>query len=201
MLAVAYLAEHDGVTLATHDLSTTHTLLSCPRPGLRSIDHTPWNADQSPYGKSNSHPPQAVESYPTPYEVVNADADTRYLFLPSHFRLAISLEHALSIRDVRDSSLLLKTDFGAYSWSFSPNGSFFACMPTVTGEAHIWKESPAGYVLHQKFAIGIQLSARVCLSPNGESILVSTYSKIDLRHTEYSILPSYLEIDSSSFIL
>ena len=209
MFAVAY---YDG-TLATHDLSTTDTwhLYQVPEgPIVLPI----WTrGDFLRFGtvKAGSiiiweveftltHPPEAVESFPLPVEIPNPDRHTKLLFLPSHSRLAVSLR-TLYVWDVRDFKVLLKTNFGASSSSFSSDGRFFACFSG--GDFYLWEESPAGYGLYQKFTIDTEMYTQVYLSPNAESIIVYTHSTIQLRHTEYSILPSHLtgEKESRKFIL
>ena len=199
-LAVAYSAGFHRVTLTTHDLSTTRTRLCQVQEGrllppiwihgdfLRFATGKPesitiWQAEFA-----LTHPPEAVESFPAPDGIADADEYTEFLFLPSLSRLAISLEYSLSVWDVRDSKLLLKTNFGGHPRpSFSSDGRFCACTHNITGEVHLWKESPAGYVLHQKIAV-VNFTPQPCLSPNGESILIPGNSKIHLRHTRYPIL-------------
>ena len=196
LLAVAYSDDPGEATLvATHDLSTTRThryrvpegrvlrpiwthhkflRFATAKPGSITIWEVEFTLTQL----------KVVESFPAPDEIANADEYTKFLFLPTLSRLAVVLEDTLSIWDIRDSRLLLNAHFLARQLSFSSDGRFFACTPMATMEVRIWKECPTGYVLHQKLAT-IGLSAPACLSPNGESILISPNSKIHLRHTRY----------------
>ena len=215
MLVVVYADYLSRATLvATHEISTQRIhLFQVPeglflRPIWTHVEFlrfatakrgsiTIWQAEFT-----LTHPPEAVESFPAPDEIANANEDTQFLFLPSHSRLAIPLVDTLSVWDARDSKLLLTTDGSASSCSFSSDGCFFACAYGAIGEVNLWKESPAGYVLHQSFAAADPFT-QPCLSPNGESILISTDSKIHLRHTKYPIIPNCpsLEMDLTSFIL
>ena len=216
-LAFAYSIRFPNATfhVATHDLSTTRTRFCQVPEGL--ILFPIWTHDEFlRFATANpesitiwqveftmAHPPEAVESLPAPDEIADANVYTEFLFLPSHSRLAIPLKFSLSVWDVRDSKLLLKTNLDARSLSFSSKGCFFACIPRYTSEIHVWKESPAGYVLHQNISTVGLYAVETCLSPNGESILISTDSKIHLRHTKHPILPNRppLNTDLDSFTL
>ena len=139
------------------------------------------------------HPPQAVESLPSPDEIADTDAFTGYLFLPALSRLAVTLHPTLLVWDARDSKFLLKPLSGcARRMTFSSDGRFFAyILVTDCDEVHVRKESPAGYILHQKAVFpSIPSSAGLLLSPNGESIITFIRSTIHLWHTKHSILPS-----------
>jgi hypothetical protein len=79
---------------------------------------------------------------------------------------------------------------------------FFACA--IGQELHVWKDSPTGYILHQKLAVTGE-SPRPFLSPNGESIIITAGSTIHLLPTKDPILslssvptPS---VDGHNFIL
>ena len=81
--------------------------------------------------------------------------------------------------------------------SFSSDGHFFTCYSANT--VYIWKESIAGYILHQELAFfHIQ---RLLLSPNGESAVVFLFQRIDLWHTRNPILSSIPTLAYSEFIL
>ena len=67
--------------------------------------------------------------------------------------------------------------------SFSTDGSIFAYFATSGSEAYLWKESPAGYVLHGKFTPGTQFS-KILLSPNGESIIEYGDFSVRLWHAQ-----------------
>jgi len=53
--------------------------------------------------------------------------------------------------------------------SFSYDGRFFACLVGGSG-VYLWKESPNGYILHEKLVSGVQYPIPL-LSRNGESIV------------------------------
>ena len=125
-----------------------------------------------------------------------------FLFFPTLFRLAFTLGDTIQIWDAKASKLLLKTlpEFqlcepmatGYYpSWgSFSSNGCFFACL--VTTGVYIWKESPSGYILHQKLVFPTPVYPRApCFSPNGKSIIITLNSTIHLWSTIDQILPPH----------
>ena len=139
------------------------------------------------------HPPQAVESLPSPDEIADTKAFGEVLFLPALSRLAVGLHRTLLVWDARDSKFLLRDLPGhASRMTFSSDGHFFAYIPTSDCiEVHVRKESPAGYILHQKVAFpSIPSSAGLLLSPNGESIITFIRSTIHLWHTKHPILPS-----------
>ena len=205
MLAVAYSAYTLKATfhVATHDLSTTRTHFYPIPEGrvippiwthgefLRFATAKPESITVWQVEFTMTHPPEAVESFPAPdgIAITVKGGYPSLLFLPSPSRLEIALKDSHSVWDVRDSKLLLKTDFTSYSSSFSSDGRFFA-YTSIYNEVYLWKESPAGYVLHQKFSTFRQ-QPKPRLSPNGEYILVSLRSKIHLRHTKYPILPDH----------
>ena len=140
--------------------------------------------------------PAEVESLSVPDEIIDGE---HFLFFSALFRLAFILGDTIQILDVRASRLLLKTRAFSgiqYFWnltrypswgSFSSNGHLFACIFN-TG-VHIWKESPSGYILHQKLTFSIpSYPIPPCLSPNGESITMSLRSTIHLWPTRDQIL-------------
>ena len=130
-----------------------------------------------------------IESFPAPGWIDDVAEYSEFLFLPSLSRLAIALKSTLSVWDVRGSELLPCSRIDAHSLSFSSDGRLFACVSALASEIRVWKESPAGYILHQKIAtVGSPIRAH--LSPNGESILISPNSKIHLRYTKDPFLPS-----------
>ena len=144
---------------------------------------------------ASAHGPTEVESLPAPDE--SADLG-HLLFFPALSRLAFVLRGTIQIWDAKASKLLLKTEtrpeFATHAHypplgSFSFDGHFFACI--VHTGVHVWKESPSGYILHQKLAFNIPLSPTVPqLSPDGESIIISLSSTIQLWSTRDKILSS-----------
>ena len=214
MIAVVYSTFYRSSTLiATHDLFTSRTQLH-PLPEGRIISPIWTHGEFIRFAivKSRSiaiweaeftskHPFEVVESLPAPDEINDFDKDTELLFLPSVLRLAIAARDALSVWDVRDSKLLLKTE-RSFPLTFSSDGHLFVSQSSR--EIRVWKESPAGYILHQKlpFAASDE-SPRPLLSPNGESVFISLPPKIHLWHTTDPILPSGLTpvMDQNEFIL
>ena len=126
------------------------------------------------------NPPVEVESLPISDKIVDGE---RFLFLPALSRLAFVLKGTTQVWDAKDAKLLLKSELRSFDihiysadlpvGSFSSNGRFFAQVD-VLGVACVWKESPAGYVPHQKFPFVTSNSYIVPrLSPSGESIFMS----------------------------
>ena len=66
------------------------------------------------------------------------------------------------------------------SMNFSSDGHFFACT-TSTSEVCLWKESPTGYTLSEKFTPYTQCSMP-CFSPNCESLVTFSGATIQLWH-------------------
>jgi len=122
----------------------------------------------------------------TEIESLSAPDDTgsrNHLFLPTPSRLAFILREAVLIWDTRDSKFLLNFVGSGHllGLSFSSDGRFFACGSDIGQEVHLWKESPAGYVLHQKLIStpGVNLITPF-LSPDGESIITSKADETQL---------------------
>ena len=163
---------------------------------------TIWQADFA-----FTHPPEVVESLPTPDELINEEASAEYLFLPTTSRFAIYLQHTLLVWDARDSKRLLKVSDSLPSWmSFSSDGHFFVCLLRHESDTgiHIWKESPGGYILHRKLTLDHPSgNPQLYLSPNGESIILTDNSIIHLLHTEDLFLSDHptLAVGQPGFIL
>ena len=153
-----------------------------------TIDRGSIRIWQSPF--TLKHPPVEVESLPIPDEIGNAKD---FLFLPALSRLAFALKYSIQIWDTKTSKLLLKSEFQiafsdsmAPKSSFSSDGRFFASANTAD-EVHVWKESPTGYVFHQRLPFFTKLS-RPQFSPNGESIIVSLPSMLHRWRTRDQVL-------------
>ena len=114
-----------------------------------------------------------------PDEIVHAK---NYLFLPTLSRLAFTAQTTTSIWDARESKFLLnfadRTE--AYRMSFPSDGRFFACA-NRGGDLNVWKETSAGYTLHQRLHFGNGTTP--LFSPNGGSIISCTLT-IHLWPTE-----------------
>ena len=85
--------------------------------------------------------------------------------------------------DVRNSKPLLHCqDASPFSqMTFSSDGRFAAGVNIESG-VHIWKYSPAGYVLYEKVISGLDQS-RLHFSPNGESLIMLGATTVRLWHT------------------
>lgn len=123
-----------------------------------------------------------VKTMPAPDEI---DSAREILFLPTLSRLAFTLWNAVLIWDAQDSRLLLnfKGSSDKQILDFSPDGQLFACGTWNAG-IRIWKESPAGYKLHQELLFGSFGNFRPSFSPNGESIIGFHYPITRLWYTK-----------------
>ena len=137
------------------------------------------------------HTPATVRSFPAPEECT-ATWHANLLFLPALYQLAFVVLGTVFIWDAQNSRFLLKygpttysTDSGP-SMSFSSDGGFFACTMGIP-EVHVWKKSPASYILHQKLELPFG-STVARLSPNGKSIIAAGDSTIRLWHTRDQLL-------------
>ena len=143
-----------------------------------------------------TNPPVEVETLPIADKIVDGE---RFLFLPSLSRLAFTLRNTIQVWDAKAAKLLLKSESPSNTYSkhipigsFSSDGHFFA-YADESGVAHVWKESPTGYVLHQKLPFESNLFAQPCLSPSGESVFMSPDDRgFHLWHTRDQVtsLPS-----------
>ena len=165
---------------------------------IRFVTINPGSVTVSEVEFALTNPPVEVESFPIADKIVDGD---RFLFLPFLSRLAFTLNHTIQVWDAKAAKLLLKSELppiSVYSpnrpiGSFSSDGHFFAHVD-INGGAYVWKESPTGYVLHQKLPlITSNLSIQPLLSPSGESIFMSPDRRVfHLWHTrdQVSSLPS-----------
>ena len=197
MLAFVYSGDLEDAFIASHDSSTAHANLYRVLEGrlippiwthgefLRFTTIKPGSITIQEVDFTLTRTPEVVESLPTPDEITDTGSIRESLFLPTLSRLAMAFEDELLVWNARDSKILLKTQ-GPYTthMSFSSDGRFFACRNSDS--VHVWKESPTGYVLHQKLAFSPNKGP--FLSPNGESIIASLLSTIHLWYTEDPIL-------------
>ncbi|KAF9645843.1 YVTN repeat-like/Quino protein amine dehydrogenase [Thelephora ganbajun] len=120
-------------------------------------------------GFASPHTPTPVECLPIPDNFHPG----RYELHPTSSRLAFATERSLVVWDAQHSKFLLQsTDFNystVWPMSFSSDGRFLVCS-TGSGGIHLWKESPTGYTLHQKFTPNPSSLSYVRVSPDGESI-------------------------------
>ena len=117
-----------------------------------------------------------------------------FLFFPDLSRLACVMVDTVLIWDTRRSKPLLKSkdvSFQGSKMSFSPDGEFFACG-TAGPDVYLWKESPAGYTLHQKL-ISSTLSPIPLFSPNMASVVTWDSSMIQLWPLETPAGPTLVD--------
>ena len=133
-------------------------------------------------GFTSSHAPVEVNSLSTPDNFPSKE----FLLLPILSRLAFILQGRVLVWDGQNLKTLL--DFADIenprNISFSPDGHFFVCG-TEGLEFYLWKESPNGYILHQKF-IPSTRSTKQAISPDGGSIVTFGGSTVQLWHTTHS---------------
>ena len=235
VVAAAYESRHfDDIGdiyetfINTYDLLSAERVGSCRVPEGRMI-YPIWTHDgylrfativprsiriwQSSF--TLEHPPVEVTSLPVPDGITDAH---RFLFLPTLFRLAFILGRTIQVWDLKTLKLLLKSepapapkDVRRFPSGDSPCGSFtsdgrFFAYTDIAGDACVWKESSAGYLLHQRLPFFIPPLLRgPRLSPNGESIIIPLKFEIHRRNTRDQdlSLPSVSTADSRhrTFIL
>ena len=114
---------------------------------------------------TSKQPAMEVKSLPTPDKF---DSSRRFLFLPTLSRLAFVLDEGVLVWDTQHSKFLLNSvDVEEPRMTFSSDGHFFACSDGP--KIYLWKESPTGYILHQKLIFGSG-GLGLLISPNGESV-------------------------------
>ena len=142
------------------------------------------------------HDPVEVESLSIPEDATDGE---HFLFLPTLFRLAFVVRATMFIWDAKASKLLFESgpisrsipdsDPPYFGSSFSSDGRFFACMDAT--KAYIWKESPTGYVLHQKLEFDNATTfIGPLLSPDGGSVVVYSNPTMHLWPTKDQHTPS-----------
>ena len=188
VVAVAYKDEKtEGTGISTYNLlSGTRTYSHIVTEGrvvasiwthdefLRFVTVKPGTITMWQVGFASIHTLAMVESFPTP-DNINYSEDA--LFLPTRSRFT---SPNLGIWDVQGSKLLLEIPINGPT-SFSSDGRFFVYKELYAG-IQLWEESPAGYILRGKLGSGINIRrySRPLLSPNGKSIVTSTYYETQL---------------------
>ena len=133
-----------------------------------------------------------VESLPAPPYAIQLTH--RPVFLPSLSRIALSYYTKLLVWDARRSKILLRhrQGYGSSEMAFSIDGQFFAAPASTAGDIYLWKDTSAGYLLHQRFP----LRSSSIFSPDGESIILHGEGTFQLWPTRgqlfhpISILPA-----------
>ena len=133
-------------------------------------------------GFTSTHTPAKVESLSLP---ANFPYGGSYHFSPTFSRVVFFTNGTCHIWDTQCSKYLLDSTAvtAGGRCSFSADGHFLICK--LNGEVHIWKESPTGYIFHQK----VTSTDYSTLSPNGELFLTQGGSAAQLWHTTDSGIP------------
>ena len=136
-------------------------------------------------GFTSVHTPVELKSLPGPD---NFDHSRESLFLPPLYRLAFILQGTVLVWDAQNSKLLLNFHSSNYprEMTFSLDGCFIAFR--TTGQIHLWKDSPTGYIPHQTIVSFTNGVTKLLLSPNGKSIVAIDGPIIQLWHTEDPII-------------
>jgi len=138
--------------------------------GSKSI--TIWEVGSTP-----SYAPTKVDSLPTPDNLPH-----HFLLSPSLSQIAFTHYQRVLVWDTQHHKILLdSTDVqGATDMSFSSDDHFFACG-TNGPEVYLWKQSPNGYLLHQKFISSTRFTGQA-ISPDGGSIVTFGEFMVHLWH-------------------
>ena len=128
----------------------------------------------------SSHTPTKVGSLSTLHDF----SSNQLVLLPTLSRLAFILDKKVMVWDAPHHKVLLHSADAENpnAMSFSSDGHFFLCG-TNSREFYIWKESPTGYLLHQKLVSGAN-EPTPCISLNGESVISSSGQILQLWHTK-----------------
>ena len=227
VVAAAYSDPIDNTCICTYDLSGTEAGRHYAPEGqiippiwthgkcIRFVTIDPGSVTISEVEFTLKNPPVEVESLPIPDSTLAIGE--RFLFLPSLFRLAFDYTGMIQVWDVKAAKLLLNSESGLPKsifgfdlltpvsagpiGSFSSDGRFFAHVDR-NGAACVWKESHAGYVLHQKLPFATsKFPVQPRLSPSGKSIFMSPdHGASHLWHTRDPV-PSLPSISENDFVL
>ena len=135
-------------------------------------------------GFTSGRPPTKVDSLPAPDGFILQGYPA---FFPTLSRLAFVSEGRVVVWDAQHRKTLLDSAdvTNPRGVSFSPDGRFITCG-TLDREFYLWKESPDGYLLHQKFTTGASRTAPI-ISPDGESIV--TLGDLTSPYANFSFAP------------
>ena len=128
---------------------------------------------------TSGNAPTQISSLSTPDNF----SEKGLVFLPTLSWLAFICEERIVVWDAQHQRILLNSiDVeDPEHIAFSPGGHFFICE-TEDSDFHLWKETPNGYLPHQKFICEAKW-AKPFVSPNGESIILSNSLILQLWHT------------------
>ena len=120
-----------------------------------------------------------------------------FVLLSTLSKVAFIHKKKVVVWDPQNEKVLLdSTDIeGPRAISFSSGGHFFVCG-TEGREFYIWKESPTGYLPHEKFVSGASETTPL-VSPNGETVISSSDKILQLAYNKLSYLP--LQCSYTSF--
>ena len=127
---------------------------------------------------TSTNAPAQISSLPTPENLPLRN----FVLLPTLHHLAFILKGRVLVWDAQCQKILLDSiDVkNPKNLSFSLNGHFLICE-THSLEFHLWKKTPDSYIPHQIFAFGFKRVAAV-ISPNGQSIVLSSLTTLQLWH-------------------
>jgi len=150
----------------THSEYPQYTVL-----GTESI--TIWEVGPTP-----GHVSTVVDSLHIPYKLLSED----FLLSPSFSRIAFVYQQRVQVWDTQHHKILLNSvDVqDAMTMTFSSDGHFFA-SGTSGPEVYLWKESPNGYLLHQKLIPSTEPTVPV-ISPDRGSIVTFGGPMVHLWH-------------------
>ena len=133
-------------------------------------------------GFASKHPPTEAKLLTSPNDF---DSSEEFIFLPTLFQLAFIHQDTVYVWDAQHSKLLLNyVDIESPTqMTFSPDGHFFACGAGPTPEIHLWEVSPTGYILNRKLLSGVGGDCTPLLSPNRQSIVVSSHKTLQSWYT------------------
>ena len=119
---------------------------------------------------------------PTKVSSMSAPSNTpeEYVLHPVHPWIAFIIEERVVVWDGQHDKTLLDSVENPESLAFSSSGHFLACR-TQGIEFYLWKESPDGYIFHQKFSHGIP-GVLPLISPNEESIISCSNKSVRLLY-------------------
>ena len=128
---------------------------------------------------TSSHAPTRVSSLSTPHNF----STEGLALVPTLSRLAFLLGGRVLVWDAQHQTILLDSmDIkNLASIFFSTDGHFLVCG-TQGPEFYCWKETPDGYLLHQKLTSGVRNPSFV-ISPDGQSMISFNNIRIQLWPT------------------